>query len=92
MIINALVMQWIRNSAMIHFRLRYFPLKFVRILFFTNTKFILQIADFLLLLVHAAIHSTRHELILDPYPKLINPYNTSTTLLDQDGDVRRKID
>jgi hypothetical protein len=54
-----------------------------------QSHFSIQIADFLLLLVYAAIHSNRHELILDPYPKLINPYNTSTTLLDRDGDVSK---
>ncbi|CAF1424930.1 unnamed protein product [Adineta ricciae] len=48
--------------------------------------FSIEIADFLLLLVSAAIRSGRHALILDPYPKLINPYNTSTTLIDEHGD------
>ncbi|CAF0748104.1 unnamed protein product [Adineta steineri] len=53
--------------------------------------FSIEIADFLLLLLIAAIKSTRHGLILDPYPKLINPYNTSTTLIDQDGDKEQNI-
>ncbi|CAF0760789.1 unnamed protein product [Adineta steineri] len=53
--------------------------------------FSIEIADFLLLLLIAAIRSTRHGLILDPYPKLINPYNTSTTLIDQDGDKEQNI-
>ncbi|CAF3421941.1 unnamed protein product [Rotaria socialis] len=53
--------------------------------------FSIEIADFLLLLVYAAIHSNRYELILDPYPKLINPYNTSTTLLDQHGNQKQNI-
>ncbi|CAF4141984.1 unnamed protein product [Rotaria sordida] len=54
--------------------------------------FSIEIADFLLLLVYAAIHSPRHALILDPYPKLINPYNTSTRLLDQNGDKEQNIE
>ncbi|CAF2979135.1 unnamed protein product, partial [Rotaria sp. Silwood2] len=54
--------------------------------------FSIEIADFLLLLVNAAIYSPRHALILDPYPKLINPYNTSTTLLDQDGNKEKNIE
>ncbi|CAF3865653.1 unnamed protein product [Rotaria magnacalcarata] len=53
--------------------------------------FSIEIADFLLLLVYAAVHSNRYELILDPYPKLINPYNTSTTLLDQHGNQQQNI-
>ncbi|CAF4792699.1 unnamed protein product [Rotaria sp. Silwood1] len=54
--------------------------------------FSIEIADFLLLLVYAAIHSHRHALILDPYPKLINPYNTSTTLLDQNGNKENNLE
>lgn len=89
MIMNVLVLLWTQNIVMIHFHHPSFLLKFVSNCYFQKyiiVKF--QIADFLLLLVCAAIHSHRHELILDPYPKLINPYNTSTTLLDENGDVK----
>ncbi|UJR29047.1 hypothetical protein I4U23_010262 [Adineta vaga] len=53
--------------------------------------FSIELADFLLLLVSAAIRSNRYQLILDPYPKLINPYNTATTLIDENGNKEENL-